>query len=111
MHTFEALFPEQDFSLVAVILGLPAIGAFVNGIFGKRLGRDAVRLMALASIGGAFVASLVAFLMLRSAGPEASFTRTAWHWLDVSIDGGNGSASLDVAFLVDQLSSVMMLII
>jgi NADH-quinone oxidoreductase subunit L len=67
--------------------------------------------MALASIGGAFVASLLAFLMLRSAGPEASFTWTAWHWLDVSIDGGNGSASLDVAFLVDQLSSVMMLII
>ena len=34
---------------MAIVLLAPAIGAFVNGVFGKRLGKDAVRLTALAA--------------------------------------------------------------
>src|SRR6185503_16617495 len=84
---------------------------------GKRLGKHAVRLMALAAIGGSFLASLLAFAMLVSAGraPEGQavyqFQFTGWHWFDLSVGGGMGSAPLDVAFIVDRLSSVMMLII
>jgi NADH-quinone oxidoreductase subunit L len=108
-------FPAQNFTLVVIILGLPALGAFVNGVFGKRLGKDAVRLMALAAIGGSFIASLVAFAMLRHAAtapePILQFKFLAWHWLDVSTANGFGSASIDVAFMVDHLNSVMMLII
>jgi NADH-quinone oxidoreductase subunit L len=113
-------FPAQNFTLVVVILGLPALGAFVNGVFGKRLGKDAVRLMALAAIGGSFLASLIAFAMLRHAESAAEgheqdailqFKYTAWHWLDLSTANGFGTASIDVAFTVDHLSAVMMLII
>jgi NADH-quinone oxidoreductase subunit L len=113
-------FPAQNFTLVVVILGLPALGAFVNGVFGKRLGKEGVRLMALAAIGGSFLASLIAFTMLVRAGrvPEGheheairEFKFTAWHWLDLSTANGFGSASIDVAFVIDHLSSVMMLII
>jgi NADH-quinone oxidoreductase subunit L len=120
MDLLKNLFPADDFSLVAVILGLPAIGAFVNGVFGKRLGKDGVRLMALSAMGGSFLASLIAFAMLVNAGrvgegheAEAihQFKFMAWHWLDLSTNGGFGSASIDVAFIVDRLSSVMMLII
>jgi NADH-quinone oxidoreductase subunit L len=46
------------------VLLLPALGAFVNGVFGKRLGKEAVRLMALSAIGGAFLASVLTFLVL-----------------------------------------------
>ncbi|HKQ68976.1 MAG TPA: hypothetical protein VJT73_06545, partial [Polyangiaceae bacterium] len=68
MELLKNLFPEQNFTLVAIILGLPALGAFVNGVFGKRLGKDAVRLMALSAIGISFLASLLAFAMLVAAG-------------------------------------------
>ena len=57
MDALKSQFPASNFTLLALVLLLPALGAFVNGIFGKRLGKEAVRLMALAAIGGAFVAS------------------------------------------------------
>ena len=38
----ETLFPSNDFTLIGVILGMPLLGAFVNGIWGPRLGKDAV---------------------------------------------------------------------
>ena len=36
MQNLHALFPANDFTLLAVIVALPLIGALVNGIFGKR---------------------------------------------------------------------------
>jgi NADH-quinone oxidoreductase subunit L len=118
MDLLENLFPAENFSLVPIILGLPLIGAFVNGVFGKRLGKDAVRLMALVAIGISFLASLTAFLMLvhqsggegHEGGTEA-FRYVAWRWFDVSTQGGFGTTSLDVAFMIDHLSAVMMLVI
>jgi NADH-quinone oxidoreductase subunit L len=125
MELLSNIFPAHDFSLVAVILGLPALGAFVNGVFGKRLGKEGVRLMALSAIGGSFLASLIAFAMLVSFGRQGhgehgahgaaegiqQLKFTAWHWFDVSTSGGFGSAPIEVAFLIDRLSSVMMLVI
>src|SRR5262245_13130055 len=116
MDLLKNIFPADNFTLVAIILGLPALGAFVNGVFGKRLGKEGVRLMALAAMGGSFLG----FAMLVSAGRVAEgheheavlqFKWNAWHWLDVSTGGGFGSAPIDVAFVVDRLSVVMMLII
>jgi NADH-quinone oxidoreductase subunit L len=112
MELLTSLFPPDDFALVNVVLGLPLLGAFVNGVFGKRLGKQAVRLMALTAVGGSLLASLVAFLMLVAAGHEtAGFTYTAWHFVDLSLAAGHGRTSIDVAFLVDRLSSVMMLVV
>jgi NADH-quinone oxidoreductase subunit L len=125
MELLSNIFPPQNFTLVAVILGLPALGAFVNGVFGKRLGKDGVRLMALSAIGGSFLASLIAFAMLVSFGRAAHGEHgahadvevidrlkfTAWHWFDVSTTGGFGSAPIEVAFTIDRLTSVMMLVI
>jgi len=117
MELLKNLFPQDNFTLVVVILGLPLLGAFVNGVFGKRLGKQAVRLLALTAIGVSFLASLVAFAMLVNGGraPEEEavyqFRYTAWHWFDASAGGGIGTAPLDIAFTVDRLSAVMMLII
>jgi NADH-quinone oxidoreductase subunit L len=124
MELLTNVFPPQNFTLAAVILGLPALGAFVNGVFGKRLGKDAVRLMALSAIGGAFLASILTFAMLLGLGPKdhgehgahaaegiTQFKFTAWHWFDVSLQGGFGTAPIEVAFTVDRLSSIMMLVI
>ena len=70
------LFPEADFSLIAVVLGMPLLGAAVNGIWGKRLGKEAVRLMALTAVGVSFLAAVVTFLDLGSVGVDAHERRT-----------------------------------
>ncbi|HSO00515.1 MAG TPA: NADH-quinone oxidoreductase subunit L [Candidatus Nanopelagicales bacterium] len=107
MEALRSLFPASDFTLLAVVLALPALGAMVNGLFGKRLGKEGVRLMALAALGGAFIASVLTFLMLPD---EGKLTWNAWRWL--TIQGRMGqSIPIDVSFGVDALSATMMLVI
>jgi NADH-quinone oxidoreductase subunit L len=120
VEALKTQFPATSFTLLAMVLALPALGAFVNGVFGKRLGKKAVRLMALTAIGGSFVASLGTFLALLGATADAAGTHeahhavrlswTAWRWF--SITGRVGQAiPLDVAFSVDAMSAVMMLVV
>jgi NADH-quinone oxidoreductase subunit L len=105
-------FPQDNFALLAVVLLLPALGAFVNGVFGKRLGKEAVRLMALSALGGAFFASLLTFLLLPHGheGHASKLYWLAWRWL--SITGRLGqSIPIDVAFSVDGMTATMMLVV
>ena len=110
--------PETNFPLIAFILGLPLLGALVNGIFGKRLGPDGVRTMALSAIGGSFLASVLAFVMLflrvhaASVGlaegadvPHIKFVWNAWRWVALE------TTAIDVSFAIDSLSATMMLVI
>src|ERR1700678_1070531 len=111
-----SLFPVNDYALIAAILGMPLLGAFVNGIWGKRLGDAAVKFMALTAIGVSFVAALVAFVMLADAvGAEkdehVKLTWTAWEWMHTSGGYGGSNIPIDVRFSIDALNGVMMLII
>lgn len=119
LESFSQIFPTGDFTLLGVILALPLIGALVNGFFGKRLGNEAVTLLALSAVGVAFFASVLSFLLLSQAQAETEhavrFSWTAWEWLSL---GGTGPSPadfrdirLDVAFSVDALSGVMCLVI
>jgi NADH-quinone oxidoreductase subunit L len=117
MKTLFHLFAPNEFSLIAVILLMPLLGAFVNGVFGKRLGKDAVRLMALAAIGISFVCAIVTFAGLnhvvdttKGAEKPAKLAWTAWQWMQVSGFGGSRIA-VDLRFSVDALSGVMMLVV
>ena len=108
-------FPADNFTLIALVLALPLLGAIFNGLFGKRMGNDAVRSMGLWAIGGAFVASVTTFLMVATAEPAAGqkmvrFTWNAWHWFDVA-DRFRQPVPIDVAFSVDALSATMMLVV
>ena len=108
MEALHNQFPPKDFALIAIVLLLPAIGAFVNGVFGKRLGKDAVRLMALSAIGGAFLASVLTFVMLPHEGGKLSWT--AWRWMSVTGRMGQ-SIPIDVKFSVDAMTATMMLVV
>jgi NADH-quinone oxidoreductase subunit L len=110
MDTLFSIFPADHFSLVAVILGLPALGAFVNGVFGKRLGKEAVRLLSLACALGSFLASALAFVMLWTLG-DGFLTFPMWHWFDLGYAGGHRSCPVDITFKIDRLSSMMTLIV
>jgi NADH-quinone oxidoreductase subunit L len=123
METLKAIFPARDCALLVAIVVLPLVGAFVNGVFGKRLGKEAVTLMALCSVGASFVGSVAAFFMLRAmqTGEEAArLVWTGWEWLGLSASGeinaiSQGSAAvpikIDIAFSVDALSGTMALIV
>jgi len=115
MENPQALLPAGDFTLLALIVGLPLLGAFVNGVFGKRLGKQAVSLMALSTVGGSFLLSVVTFLQLHAlqAGEEAARVRWfGWQWLQLSPMRDLGAPiPIDFALSADALSATMALIV
>jgi NADH-quinone oxidoreductase subunit L len=124
MGFFASLFPQDDYSLLAVILAMPLLGALVNGLWGKRLGKDAVRVMAVTSVAVSFVCSVVVLLALahwvdatghvengKTVHDHVRITWTAWQWMHTNGGRGGGGIPIDAKFSVDALSSMMMLII
>src|SRR6187402_3705292 len=121
MEALSHIFPSQDYALLGVILALPLLGAIGNGIFGKRVGKEAVTLMGLSSVGIAFLLCLASFFQLLPHGEggadhgATALYWKAWTWLDIAGAGpgvGNfRSMTLDVAFRLDALSGVMCLVI
>jgi NADH-quinone oxidoreductase subunit L len=111
-----SLFPAHDYALIAVILGMPLLGALVNGIWGKRLGDSAVKLMTLSAVGVSFAASIFAFSSLAQlVGEEkdahVKLTWTAWEWMHTTGGREGQNIPIDVRFSIDQLSGVMMLVV
>ncbi len=104
---------KDDCRLIGFVLAFPLLGAFVNGVFGRRLGKDAVRLMALAALGLSFAAAALAFVALDiSVGQHVhKLTWTAWDWMSTNGRPGGGSVDIPVKFSVDALSGVMMLVV
>src|SRR5262245_29626504 len=120
MHGLEKAFPQQDFALLAIILLLPLIGAVVNGVFGKRLGKEGVTLMALSAIGGSFLACIVTFFLLtrlqhdltaKHSEEAARFLWRGWEWVRVSNRSDLAQVPIDVTFSVDALSGTMSLVV
>ncbi|HEY5242545.1 MAG TPA: NADH-quinone oxidoreductase subunit L [Polyangiaceae bacterium] len=108
--------PPNDYVLIAVILGMPLLGAFVNGIWGNRLGKRAVRLMALSAVGVSFIASFIAFMSLaqlseQEKGAHVKLVWNAWEWMHTTGGREGAIVPIDVKFSIDQLSGVMMLIV
>src|SRR5437867_3289865 len=92
--------PNLNLWLIPV---LPLIGAALNGLFGKRLTRQAVVTVALAFSGTAF--GLALFVAVRFSTLELPHVETVAQW----IRAGNFRA--DFAFYLDQLSLVMLLVV
>jgi NADH-quinone oxidoreductase subunit L len=111
-----SLLPVNDYALIAVILGMPLLGAFVNGIWGKRLGDSAVKLMTLAAIGVSFAASVVAFVTLAQTASDQNdehvkLVWNVWEWMHTTGGREGQTIAIDVKFSIDQLSGVMMLVV
>jgi NADH-quinone oxidoreductase subunit L len=111
-----SLFPANDYALIAVILGMPLLGAFVNGIWGKRLGDSGVKLMALSAVGISFAATVVAFVALAQTVSEQNdahvkLTWNAWEWMHTTGGRDGQNIPIDVKFGIDQLNGIMMLVV
>src|SRR5689334_23392264 len=110
MDALLSLFPERDVTLLAFSVLLPLIGAAINGIFGKRLGKEAVTLMGLSVVFASFVLSVAAFLMLRElheGGQVARLSWKGWDWLSLTSMPYGPPLVLSVGFSLDALNGTM----
>ncbi len=88
----------------------PLLGAGINGIVGaliqRHWGKRAISLIACGSVGIAFFFALVAFFQLLRLEPEHRFLLDGlWRWVHI------GNLSVDLAFWLDPLSAVMVLVV
>jgi NADH-quinone oxidoreductase subunit L len=99
---------QTDF--IRWIVFLPLLGAIVNGLLGakiqKSMGKGAIGVIACAPVVVAFGLSVWAFFILVGLEPEKRFLiDNLYRWIDL------GSLKVDMAFLIDPLSAVMILVV
>ena len=92
------------------IVFLPLLGAIINGVLGakiqKSMGKGAIGLIACAPVVIAFGLSLYAFFILTGLESEKRFLiDNLYRWIDL------GTLKVDMAFMVDPLSAVMILVV
>jgi NADH-quinone oxidoreductase subunit L len=94
------------FSLLWVIIALPALGAAVILLLGNTRTSKWAHLLGCATVIGSFVISLVTFFALAGRDPESrAVGQTLWSWVDA------GSFHADMGLLYDPLSAVFLLLI
>jgi NADH-quinone oxidoreductase subunit L len=85
---------------------LPLLGFVINGIFRTRLSKGVVQTLAVGSVGLSFVFSVILFFKLLGLEPEHRLVeQVLFSWIPV------GALNLDIAFLLDPLSSVMIMVV
>jgi len=85
---------------------LPLIGFLINGLLIGRLPKPVISIVGCASIGASFILSLVSFFELRSMAEGArAMEQVLFTWIP------SGSFHVDIAYLLDPLSAVMILVV
>jgi len=100
----------QPVEFIRWIVLLPLIGAAINFLFGgilqKRFGRPPISLVGCGVVAAAFGLGARAFVHMLAVPPTHRFMLDdLWRWLEI------GGLKLDVAFWLDPLSMVMVLIV
>ncbi len=85
---------------------LPLIGFLLNGLLGKKLGKTFVSYVGCTTVGMAFIVAVVLVHSLLSMPPhDRHMVQTLWSWMAV------GNLRVDLSFMLDQLSAVMILVV
>jgi NADH-quinone oxidoreductase subunit L len=95
--------PAAVEQLLYLIPLIPILGAAVCGLFGARLSRANVHLVAVGAVAASFLISVGAFLSVWDL--RADLVQQVYTWVAV------GELSLEIRFVVDALSSIMLLVI
>ena len=92
--------------LLSLIPALPLAASFLNLVLRGRIGRRATSWLACGAVGAAFLLSVRAVMKLASL-PEESrrIVETVYTWIHV------GDFSVNVSYLLDPLSAVMILVV
>ncbi len=89
-----------------LMLLFPALGTLIISLFGTRLGKRAVSILAPAMVFLSFAVAVAAFVaLLGLPAEERNHEVTLWQWMAV------GTFSVDIALLLDQLSVTMALVV
>ncbi len=102
--------PRELFAtdLLPWIIVLPLLGAVFNGLFGARLSKRTVTAVAIGAVVGSFALSVAAvwrLIELHDTTPNPALVSNVWNWLT------SGVLTVDVSFLLDPLSAVMLLVV
>ncbi|NCS64972.1 MAG: NADH-quinone oxidoreductase subunit L [Hydrogenophilales bacterium CG03_land_8_20_14_0_80_62_28] len=89
-------------TLYLVVPMAPLAGAVVAGLFGKLIGRTGAHLVTILGVLVAFLASLLIFQDVLAG---HTFNGAIYTWLT------SGNLSLEIGFLIDRLTVVMMLVV
>lgn len=89
-----------------LIPALPLLGAVINAIFSRKLPRAIVSTIAVGTVALSFALAVLAFLTLQSA-PEEHRVIDSIVYSFISV----GDFKIDVAFLLDPLSAIMLLVV
>jgi NADH-quinone oxidoreductase subunit L len=95
---------SNDFYYLGLIVLFPLIGAFINGLFGAKLPKSWVGFIATGAMLASFFTAIMSVIVFHESG-QPHVTYTVYEWIHT------GSLHLDLAFLLDPLSSVMILVI
>jgi NADH-quinone oxidoreductase subunit L len=89
-----------------LVPALPLAGAIINAIFSRKLPRAIVSAIAVGAVGLSFVISLLSFVAMLSADEHHRVINVSvYTWIPVS------DFRVDVAFLLDPLSALMLLVV
>ncbi len=89
-----------------LIVLFPLLGAFVNGVFGKRLPRRLNAVIGCLTVGLSFALACLVFRELLLLGPhDRTISVKLFTWIESS------DLTVDAAFLLDPLSMVMILVV
>src|SRR5438105_15002257 len=89
-----------------LLLVLPLVGFAATGGLGRRMPRSFSSWIGCGVVGAAFVVAVVVFFQIRGEAPRAQFHDfTYYHCVDA------GTFHLNFGFLIDALTSVMLLIV
>ena len=119
---------EKTSNLIALIPLLPLVGACINLLFGRKIqkstGHGLVHTIAIGSVLAAFGVTLYlvfgqllpmykAWASLGDTKPEVlqGLVQTVFHWIEIGQEGDPLYLNIDLAFRLDTLSAVMLLII
>ncbi|MBV8756444.1 MAG: NADH-quinone oxidoreductase subunit L, partial [Deltaproteobacteria bacterium] len=96
--------------LLAWIPALPLLGALINLTVGRRLHKSTVHTIAIAAVAGAcgitfYMVFGPLWKQFKAGEAEQGITQVVWHWLEV------GNFKADLAFHLDTLSAVMIIIV
>ena len=88
--------------LYLIIPFAPLVGAIVAGLFGKFIGRAGAHWVTILSVGISFVCSV---LVLQDVLAGETFSGTVYTWMEA------GGLKLEIGFLIDRLTAVMMVVV
>jgi len=93
----------MDMQTIYLLVPLaPLFGAVVAGLFGKTIGRAGAHTVTILGVAAALVLSIIVFQDVQAG---HTFNGTVYTWLE------SGGLSLQVGFLIDKLTVMMMLVV